>query len=580
MYVIRPGEVDGEVVAGKSQVALGDLDGHVSAVHHVCAIRNLGGLIAVAGELFQHNGILACSGLVDDVLKGFPTLILLIAVNVQRHPQAVGIGGNILCTLNVKVYVLVVTCYLRTDQVISARGFLILEVAVARALTVAYVVSVRSVVRSNVLPLCLSCTKINGSVQAGRRNGICALILTGEVDKLVVVVILQLTLGGFKVTGMLVIKLVNQRIVDLGVCTAPRLGLTPCVPFIPAGYENNVGICFNCVIELLCKLISPQGCARSFLFVSVGIIRGVGASHDVLTVHGGDLLGHVVVVDSHADRHLLDHAVTNACRTLDGIQSLREYRQPAPGLGSRVLNAVFRLTCTPGKEVFDLLADRAVRYCAADAHKHGLILPIEPQILIKTGLINILIDHLRLRSCTGVIAKGQQIRYLGHVHTAVFHGILPSGVQHEIALAPGKAAVGVVRENGIYARVGKQLSLLTQYPGVFGGIKAVDRLVPEAVMSLTCPCLVIVIILSIGIFLQKLGGVDRTLGSSFLGMPGPVEHSQRLILTGCAYLGIGQRYSAQSVGKYPSVGHCLILVPKAVLGNFHGLFGLHNLLRL
>ena len=122
------------------------------------------------------------SGLVDDVFKGLPTLILLIAIDVKRHPEVVGVGGDVGSALNVEVHVFVIACNLRADDVVSARGLGVDQTTVALRIAVLGVADVGAKVRRNCLPLLLTGAQINGGLCAGSGDGVTALVLTHKVD--------------------------------------------------------------------------------------------------------------------------------------------------------------------------------------------------------------------------------------------------------------------------------------------------------------------------------------------------------------------------------------------------------------
>ena len=142
VYIVGPCKIDRVVIPGNAEIRLLDLNGQVSAGQGVGAFRNLFRLIAVAGELFQHDRIFGCFGLIDDIIKGLPPVCILIRVQIQCHPQIFLASDNIGCTFGVEVQILVIACDLCTDQVVTTGGFLIAVPLIAHVVTVADVVGI------------------------------------------------------------------------------------------------------------------------------------------------------------------------------------------------------------------------------------------------------------------------------------------------------------------------------------------------------------------------------------------------------------------------------------------------------
>ena len=414
MDIVRPCKVNGEIVAGKSEIRLAHLDGQVSAVQGIGTLRDQLGIVAIAGELLQHNGILRCAGLIDYIVEGFPALVFLIAVDVQRHPEVITQPHNVRCALSVEIQVLVIPCHLCADEVVPTGGFLVAVPPVSGVVAVTDVVDIGCIVRFNGLPLGLRTLHINGLIKRGGRDGIDALVAADIVDEQVVVVILQLALGRLKVAAELVVKLINQRVVNKAVGTAPRCGLAPCVPFVPAGHEDYHGILLQCTVKLLGEIIAPERRRRPLLLVPIRIRGGVGTTHDVLTVHSGDLVRHVVMVHGNADRDLLGRLVAPLFLGAV-IDRLRIGMQPSPlsDIGLTV-QQVCRLPRPEGKEISDLTGHRAgVR------HQHGLVIQIVPQLLIDAVLIDIIVQRPELGLAAAVVPEGQEEGDLRNLHAVL-----------------------------------------------------------------------------------------------------------------------------------------------------------------
>ena len=566
MNVVGPGEVDGVVVARKTQIALGNLDCHVSAVNDVSAICNLGGLIAVAAELFKHDGVGRCGGLVDNKFKGFPALICLIGVQVKGHPQRVGVGGDVGCALYVEVNELVIASDLRADDVVSARGLGVNQIAIAGVISVLGVADVCAEVRLNCLPLLLTGVQINGGLFAGSGDGVNALVLTDEVDQLIVVVVLQVALGRLNVTGEFVVILVGECI---GNSRGRALGpgfVSANAEFVPAGHEYNGRVNLKRVCPLLCEVVAPLGGLVAFLFVAIGVGGGVGTARDVVATHSGQLAQLVVVVHCDTNRDLLNDAVG---LVLAGgvVLILRIHGKPAPGLVFGVIHHVTGSAGAEGKELGNFLFQgggvgvKGLR----DRHQHRLAVQVVPKVLVLVGAVDILVDRGYLHVGVGLVPEGEHEGQLGGLE-AVGHSVVPFLEQGVVGGVPGVVAVGVVGKDNVNAGVGQKLCLLAQNPGVLAAVEAVDGLIPP-VGGGALPDLVVVISHCLGILFAVFLQVDGLVVEEAAGVPGPVEHSHGLAVTGSANVRIGQRGSAQTVGKYPGVGLNGVGVDQAVCGN-------------
>ncbi len=423
---------------------------------------------------------------------------------------------------------------------------------------VANVVDIGGIVRLDGFPLGFRTLHINGLVERGGRNRVDALIAADVVDKQVVVVILQLALGRLDVAAELVVKLVNQRIVDKAVGTAPRVGLTPCVPFVPAGHENHHRVLLQCAVELLGEVVAPERCRRAFLLVSVRIGGGVGAPHDVLTVHSGDFMRHIVVVHGDADRNLLRGLVAPLLHRAV-VDRLRVGVQPSPlPDSSPTAQEIGRLSAPEGKELPDFGG-----HGGAVCHQHGLVVQIVPQLLIGAVLVDVVVQRPDLGLAVAVVSERQKEGNLRHVY-AVLRCFTPVFKQRMVGTLPCHGAVGVVIEHNIHACVRQQLCLLAENPLVRGTVVAVDRLVPEAVMPRSLPCSVVIVVLCIRILFKQFGRIGCALLTQLL-VPCPVKQCQRLALAHGTYVVIGQRLAPQPVGKHPCVRHGGIVVEQTVL---------------
>ena len=402
MNVICPREVDCIVVTGKTECALRNLNCHVSAVNCVFNVSNLLGFITVS-KLFKNECLFACSGLIYNVFERFPTLIILVGVDVKIHPEAICVRSDIVRTFNVEVYVLAISCNLRTDNIVSTGCFsidicisfnvgiclLIVGVSVITfSVSVLSIADIRCVVRSYVTPLLISCAHIDCLVFAGSRNGIYALVLTDVVSRKVVIVVLECALCGFKVTAVFVDKLVSKRIFY----AHPKVRLTPSVPFVPTCNKYYLRVNLESVIKLLLEEVTVKCSVLTFNLISVRILGRVRTSHYVFTVHSSKLMSYVVVVAGNTNCNLLyltSCIVALRCR----ITYLRVCREPTPSVEEGLIycfEIILRLSRSPSEQVLNGTA-----YLTAGSHEHGLAVPVKPEALIFICAVNICVNILR-----------------------------------------------------------------------------------------------------------------------------------------------------------------------------------------
>ena len=191
VYVIRPGKIHREIVAGQPDVGLAHPNGHVPPVHRVGAVGDLLGGVAVPGETLQHDSVRRGGGFVDHVVKGVPACILPVAVDVQVHPQRVGVGRNVGRALHMEVQVLAVPCKLSTDDVVAPGIVAVMRPDVPVRVPVARIADGGGIVRPHRAPLRLACRQVDGRLLRGRRKRAHALVAADEIDKLIVVGIPQ-----------------------------------------------------------------------------------------------------------------------------------------------------------------------------------------------------------------------------------------------------------------------------------------------------------------------------------------------------------------------------------------------------
>ena len=375
--------------------------------------------------------------------------------------------------------------------------------------------------------------------------------------------ILQVALGHLQVAAVLVVELIGEGVLH----PAPVL-VTARRPLVPARDEENLGIQLQGVVELLREAVAHESGLASLLDETILEGRGEGAADDVLAlVHGGASVGDVAVVDGHADGGLLHGLALEALGVLV-VGDLRVGSQPAPVADLSALDLVSRLTRAPGKEVFDLLVE--VGACAdvsVVSHEHGLFVPVEPKVLELTRAEDIQVEHLDLLAAAVGGAEGQEEGHLGNIHRAVGLGVVPGLHERGVAGLPGIRAVGVIGEDGIHPRVGQQLGVAAEHPGIVGTVVAVEGLVPEVGGSASLgPGLMIVIADGFGVLQNEIVDVEG-LGEGQIHVPRPVEHGNGLVLLDPAHILKGEGLTAETIGEDPGVGHDLVGVDQVVGGH-------------
>ena len=329
-----------------------------------------------------------------------------------------------------------------------------MEIAVAGGVAVLGVADVGGVVGLGGCPLVGTLGQINGLGQGGSGDGVHALVAADVVDQQVVVVILQLTLGGLQIAAVLVDELVGEGVLDRRLAGRPCL-VTAGRPLVPARNEQDLGILLQRIVELHGELVAPLGGLGALYLVAVLVVLGVGAADDVEAVHGCALIRDVVVVDRHADGHLL-HGLVLVAVTILVVHGLRIGGEPAPVARLHALDDVGRLTRTPGKEFPNLLVEIGGNaHVVVIGHEYGLFVPVEPQLLVAVGAVEIQVEHFQLLQASLGGAEGQKEGDLGGLHRAGIHGVDPSLKQGGVAGFPRVVTVGVIGKHGIHPRVGQ-----------------------------------------------------------------------------------------------------------------------------
>ena len=118
MDVVRPREFQRAAV----RLQRHPRDGHHQpfSFHAIGDFRDFFAAIAVAREALQNSVIGRWSRLVDDVIITVPTSSVLRAVDVQRHPQGIGIGRDGIRAFHHEIDECVVPRDLRADDVVAA----------------------------------------------------------------------------------------------------------------------------------------------------------------------------------------------------------------------------------------------------------------------------------------------------------------------------------------------------------------------------------------------------------------------------------------------------------------------------
>ena len=149
------------------------------------------GSVAVPGETLQHDSVRRGGGFVDHVVKGVPACILPVAVDVQVHPQRVGVGRNVGRALHMEVQILAVPCKLGTDDVVAPGIVAVMRPDVPVRVPVARIADGGGIVRLHRAPLRLVSRQVDGRLLRGHRKRAHALVAADEIDKLIVVGIPQ-----------------------------------------------------------------------------------------------------------------------------------------------------------------------------------------------------------------------------------------------------------------------------------------------------------------------------------------------------------------------------------------------------
>ena len=388
--------------------------------------------------------------------------------------------------------------------------------------------------------------------------------------------ILQGTLGGLDIAGELIDVLVGEGVLHGG---GVALVLGPLLiaardPLVPACDEDHLGVYLQGVLPLLGEVVAPLGGLGTLHLEAVLVIGGVGASRDVVSAHGGQQVMLVIVVLGDTDGDLL-HNTGFFFLLILVVDLLGVHGEPAPVGVLGLLHQIGGLTCAEGEEAGDLLiGQRRARVKAVlHGHEHGLIVPVEPQLLPLTRAEDVQVEHLHLGAGVGLVPEGQHEGDLGGLY-AVLHGIRPGIEQGGVACEPGIDAVGVIRKHHVHACVGQQLALLSLHPRIVAAVVAVDGLVPESgKVADLAPQGVIVVPHGLGVLGGQLLHVHRIVSAGAADVPRPVEHGEGLILLEVAHVGVGEGHAAEAVGEDPRIGHDLMGIDEAVRGDDVGIGG-------
>ena len=109
------------------------------------------------------------------------------------HPKRVRIGRNIRCAFDQQINIVCIPRHLRADDIVSAGEIGIIVVGIPLEITVSGIADIGGVVRGHIFPLLGSLGNINGLVYRCHRNGTDSLVLTDEIDHLIVVMVLEIT---------------------------------------------------------------------------------------------------------------------------------------------------------------------------------------------------------------------------------------------------------------------------------------------------------------------------------------------------------------------------------------------------
>ena len=389
--------------------------------------------------------------------------------------------------------------------------------------------------------------------------------------------ILKRALGGLDVAGELVDELVGESILHSGgIALVFRPDLkAACGPLVPTRDEDHAGVNLQGVLPLLGEVVAPLGGLCALHIETVLVIGGVGTTRDVITAHSGQQMMDIVVVLSDTDGNLL-YITTFLLFLILIMEGLGIHRQPAPAGIVGFVNKIGGFTCAEGEVTGDLLVGQGGDRVKAilHGHEHGLLIPVEPGLGPLVLTEDIQIQHLHLGASGRLIPKGEHEGNLRSLDT-ILHGIRPRAHEGGIAIAPSMGAVGVVGEDHVHTRVGKQFTLSSLYPTVVSAVVAVDRLIPEGNdVPQLCPQGVVIVPHGLGVLGGELLHIDRLVPGGAADVPGPVEHGQGLILAGIANLLVGQGHASQTVGEHPGIGHNLVGVDQAIRRNDIGSGGL------
>ena len=260
------------------------------------------------------------------------------------------------------------------------------------------------------------------------------------------------------------------------------------------------------------------------------------------------------MVDGGTDGDLLDHALIVV------EVGLGEAGQPAPLVGSGLGVQVAAQIGAEGEERLDLLGDGIALtvHASGPAHDHGLTVQLEPNVLVQTLLVDVVVQLHHLGTCPFHGAEGEHEGHVGSVH-ALRASLGEDLHDLEGGLLPGEGAVGVVEEHHVDIGGGQKLCLLADNPLVIAVVVAVDRLIPEVVEAH----------LGLDAQLAKLGNgqghivalglthlnelidilliVEGGLPVTEIAVPGPVEDGDDLVLADISRLGVGGNDTIQAV---------------------------------
>ena len=268
----------------------------------------------------------------------------------------------------------VVPCDFRADDVVAARMLRVMAGLEAVRVTVTRIALIRRKIRKDVVPLREASVDIDGFRRARRRHGADALVAANEVDELVVVMVLQVAFRRFQIAAEFIGKFIREGIFDTYLAVWRPFLPTPCDPFVPAGHEHDFRVDLQRIVELLREIIAIF---LRVLFTMVAL-RRVGAPHDVVAVHGGQIVHLVVVVVGDSDRDLL-RLVRLLVRRVRVIHGLRIDGQPAPMPELRIVIHIFRKVRPIGKILRQPFVCRVIRIQSLRmGHHHRLAIPVKP----------------------------------------------------------------------------------------------------------------------------------------------------------------------------------------------------------